>query len=83
VHATLYRFPQYHPPTDQPVRSLMVQRAEWVPVLVCLSGVFTMLVIFVAFIQIRAHRPGRYLVVSDSMNSLKTLQTQRVAPRTH
>jgi ribonuclease HI len=50
-----------------------------------LSGVFTseMSAIFVALIQIRAHRPVRYLFVTDSMSSLKTLQTRRVAPRTH
>jgi hypothetical protein len=46
--------------------------------------VFTseMSAIFVALIQIRAHRPGRNLIVTDSMSSLKALQTQRVAPRT-
>jgi hypothetical protein len=41
------------------------------------SGVFTseMSVIFVALIQIRARRSGRYLVVTDSMTFLRTLQT--------
>jgi hypothetical protein len=33
----------------------------------------------VALIQIRA----RHLIVTDSMSSLKAMQTQRVAPRTH
>jgi ribonuclease HI len=49
------------------------------------SGVFTseMSAIFVALIQIGARRPGRYLVVTDSMSSLKALKTRRVAPRTH
>jgi hypothetical protein len=44
------------------------------------SGVFTseISVIFVALIQIKAR-----LFVTDSMNSLKALQTRRVAPRTH
>jgi hypothetical protein len=48
------------------------------------SGVFTseMSAIFVALILIRAHSPGRYLVVADNMSSLKALQTRRVAPRT-
>jgi ribonuclease HI len=35
----------------------------------------------VALIQIRARRPARYL--TDSMSSIKTLQAQTVAPRTH
>jgi hypothetical protein len=39
--------------------------------------------IFVAFIQIRARRPGRYLIVTETMSSLKALQTRRVASRTH
>jgi hypothetical protein len=39
--------------------------------------------IFVALILIRARSPGRYLFVADDMSSLKALQTQRVAPRTH
>jgi hypothetical protein len=49
------------------------------------SGVFTseISVIFVALIQIRARRTGRYLVVTDSMSSLKALQTRRVAPMAH
>jgi hypothetical protein len=49
------------------------------------SGVFTleMFAKFVALIQIRAHRPGRSLIMTDSMSSLKTLQTQEDAPRTH
>jgi ribonuclease HI len=38
---------------------------------------------FVALIQIRASRPGRYLIVTYSKSSLKALQSQRVAPRTH
>jgi hypothetical protein len=48
-------------------------------------GVFTseMSAIFVALIQIRARHHGRYLVVTNSMISLKALQTRRVAPRTH
>jgi ribonuclease HI len=37
----------------------------------------------VALIHIRASRPGKYLIVTDSMMSLKALQTRRVAPRTH
>jgi ribonuclease HI len=32
-----------------------------------------------SLIQIRARRPGRYLIVTDSMGSLKALQT----PRSH
>jgi hypothetical protein len=36
-----------------------------------------------ALIQIRARRPGRYFVVTDSMSSLKALQTLRVPTRTH
>jgi hypothetical protein len=49
------------------------------------SGVFTSEIsaIFVALIQIRARRPGRYLIMTDSMSSLKALQTGKVAPRTH
>jgi hypothetical protein len=49
------------------------------------SGVFTseMSAIFVALIQIWTRRSGTYLIVTDSMSSLKTLQTQRVAPKTH
>jgi hypothetical protein len=39
--------------------------------------------IFVALIQIRARRPGIYLIVTDSMSSLRALQTRRVAPRTY
>jgi hypothetical protein len=41
------------------------------------SGVFTleMLAIFEALIQIRDHRLGRYVTVSDSISSLKALQT--------
>jgi ribonuclease HI len=39
------------------------------------SGVFNseMSAIFVALIQIRARRPGRYLIVTDSMGYLKAL----------
>jgi hypothetical protein len=38
----------------------------------------------VALIQIRARRPGiRYLIVTDSMGSLRALQTRKVAPRTN
>jgi hypothetical protein len=33
----------------------------------------------VALIQIRAHRPGRYLIVTDNMISSKTLQTRKKA----
>jgi hypothetical protein len=49
------------------------------------SGVFTseMSAIFVALIQIKARHPANYLIVTNSMSSLKTLQTRRVAPRTH
>jgi hypothetical protein len=46
--------------------------------------VFTseMSAIFVALIQIRARRPvGRYLIVTESMSSLRALQTRKVAPR--
>jgi ribonuclease HI len=39
--------------------------------------------IFVALIQIRARRPGRYLIVTDSMSSLRALQTRRITPRAH
>jgi hypothetical protein len=43
-----------------------------------------MLTICVALIQIRAHRPGRYLnIITDIMGSLKALQTRRIDPRTH
>jgi hypothetical protein len=42
-----------------------------------------MLAIFVALIQIGARRPGRYLIVIDSMSFLKALQTRKVASRTH
>jgi ribonuclease HI len=47
--------------------------------------VFTseMSTIFVALIQIRTRRPCRYLIVTDSMSSLKALQTRKVTPRTH
>jgi hypothetical protein len=38
---------------------------------------------FMALILIRAHRPGRYLILKDSMRSLKVLQTRKAAPRTH
>jgi ribonuclease HI len=49
------------------------------------SGVFTseMSGIFVALIHIRAGRPGRYHIVTDSMTSLKALHTLKIAPRTH
>jgi hypothetical protein len=49
------------------------------------GGVFTseMSNIFVAVIQIRARRPGKYLILTDRMSSLKALWTQRVSPRTH
>jgi ribonuclease HI len=49
--------------------------------------VFTseMSAIFVALIQIRARRPGRYLVVTDSMRFFEALrlQTRKVTPRSH
>jgi ribonuclease HI len=47
------------------------------------SGVFTSEIsaILVALIQIRARRPGRYLIATDSMSSFKALQTRKVAPR--
>jgi hypothetical protein len=39
--------------------------------------------IFEVLIRIRAHFLGGYLVLIDSMSSLKALQTQKVARRTH
>jgi hypothetical protein len=39
--------------------------------------------IFMALIQIRARRSGRHVILTDIMSSLKALQTQKVAPRTH
>jgi hypothetical protein len=39
--------------------------------------------IFVALIQIRARRPSINLIVTDSMSSLRALQTRRFALRTN
>jgi hypothetical protein len=39
--------------------------------------------IFVVLIKIRVRRSGSYLIVTDSMSSLKTMQTRKIAPRTH
>jgi hypothetical protein len=70
--------------------SLMAQRARRVPVLVYIilvissaAFVLEMSAIFLALIQIRARRLGRYLIVTDSMSSLKAQQTRKVASRTH
>jgi hypothetical protein len=43
-----------------------------------LSGVFTQET-FLALIEIRALRPGRYLILTDRMSSLKALWTRRVS----
>jgi hypothetical protein len=69
----------------------------WVPVLVYTilvaqsppfvlgNQVYTseMSAVFVALIQIKARRPGRNLIMTDSMSSLKALHTRKDAPRTH
>jgi hypothetical protein len=49
------------------------------------SGVFTleMSEIFVALIQIRACRPDRYFILTDSMSSSMALRTRKVSQRTH
>jgi ribonuclease HI len=49
------------------------------------SGLFTSEIsaILVALIYIRALRTGRYIFLTDSMSSLKALQTRKVAPGTH
>jgi hypothetical protein len=57
--------------------SLMVQRAGGYR---CRLFTSDMLAIFVALNQIGA--PGRYLIVTDSVSSLKALQTRKVAQRT-
>jgi hypothetical protein len=38
---------------------------------------------FCGFDSNKSSRPGRYLIVTDSMSCLKALQTLKVAPRTH
>jgi hypothetical protein len=58
--------------------SLMVQRAGGYR---CRLFTSDILAIFVALIHIGA--PGRYLIVTDSVSSLKALQTRKVARRTH
>jgi hypothetical protein len=49
------------------------------------SGVFSSKIsaIFVALIQIRARHPGRYLILNDSMSSLKAVQIRKADARTH
>jgi hypothetical protein len=49
------------------------------------SGVFTseLWEIFMALVQIR-DRPGEFIILSDTMSSLRALQTLRkISPRTH
>jgi ribonuclease HI len=49
------------------------------------SGVFTseLSAIFMALIQIGDHHPGEFIILSDSMSSLRALRTQRISHRTH
>jgi hypothetical protein len=36
-----------------------------------------------ALVQIRDHHPGEFIIVSESMSSLKALQTRKISPRIH
>jgi hypothetical protein len=49
------------------------------------SGVFTseLSTIFMALVQIRDHHPGKFIILSYSMSSLRALQTREISPRTH
>jgi hypothetical protein len=49
------------------------------------SGAFTskFSAIFMALVQIRDHHPREFIILSDSMSSLRALQTQKISPRTH
>jgi hypothetical protein len=48
-------------------------------------GIFTseLSTIFMALVQIRDHHPGEFIILSDSMSSLRALQTRKISPRTH
>jgi hypothetical protein len=48
-------------------------------------GVFTseLSAIFMALVQIGNHQPGEFIILSDSMSSLRALQTRKISPRTH
>jgi ribonuclease HI len=49
------------------------------------SRVFTseLSAIFMALVQIRDHHPGEFIFLSDSMSSLRALQTRKISPGTH
>jgi hypothetical protein len=49
------------------------------------SGVFTseLSAIFTALVQIRDQHPGKFIILSDSMSSLRALQTRKISPKTH
>jgi hypothetical protein len=49
------------------------------------SGVFTseLSAIFMASVQIGDHHSGEFIILSDSMSSLRALQTRKISPRTH
>jgi hypothetical protein len=49
------------------------------------SGVFTTILsaIFMAFVEIRDHHPDELIILSDSMSSLRALQTRKISPRIH
>jgi hypothetical protein len=49
------------------------------------SGVFEseLSAIFMALVQIRDHHPGKFIILSDIMSSLRALQTRKISPRTH
>jgi hypothetical protein len=36
-----------------------------------------------ALVQIRDHDPGEFIILSDSMSSLRAWQTRKMSPRTH
>jgi ribonuclease HI len=39
--------------------------------------------IFMALVQIRDHHPGEFIILSDSMSSLRALQTREISRTTH
>jgi hypothetical protein len=49
------------------------------------SGVFTseLLAIFMALVQIGNHHPGEFIILSDSISSLRALWTRKISLRTH
>jgi ribonuclease HI len=49
------------------------------------SGVFTseLSAIFMALVQIGDHHPAEFIILSDSMSSLRAMRTRKISPRTH